>query len=319
MADCVSVHVSGLAPDCDDADIEAQLRKALDRPGTCGMLAVLDAPQCLPLDELLSALDKPDGVDSVQGEEAQEPAASSSCPGQKAQEQAESSSQQSPGEPTEDASPEILSEGAADGSADDTAASAADETAEGATTEAAEEAEDEIEAELLSDSCYSCSVPRKKTGEGKGFCFLEFLTQESADAAVMILNAGVQINGSLISAQIARANASTVTEHYDKKNKEKNKTAKHNKEQAVYLPQMKIKNQGYHRERAPGEPGGPPLRKQGARPIREEKTAKTLMKAFEAKVVNEVAQKTALLSLGDREKQLQLENAKQLALKNGKS
>lgn len=306
MDGCISVHVNGVPPHCEDADVEAQLRKALDRPGTCGMLAVLDEPRSTPLSELLSALDSQE-EEHVAGLSAEsEPCASEALTDSNV---AEGASEVLTDSNTAEGQPELQN---ADG---DLAGEATGEAAELDTTkgvlDASEDPSHEDEAKL-SDSCYSCSVPRKKTGESKGFCFLEFLTLESAEAAIYILNAGVQIDGSVVSAQLARQNAAMVSEQTDKQRKDKTKTAKHNKQEAVYFAPMSIKNKGYNATKD----GGPPMRKKGARPIHEGKTATTLLKAFK-KEVSVVAERTAMLSLADREKQLELENAQQLRLQNG--
>mmetsp|Transcript_4423 Transcript_4423/g.6133 ORF Transcript_4423/g.6133 Transcript_4423/m.6133 type:complete len:204 (-) Transcript_4423:62-673(-) len=161
------------------------------------------------------------------------------------------------------------------------------------------------EATPLSESCYSCSVPRKKTGEGKGFCFLEFVNLEAAEAATRVLNAGVQISGSVVSAQLAKQNASTTALQADQYKKGQKKAANHNRKEAVYMPRLQIKSrdQGY------GKTLAPPLRKHNARPLGAEKNATTYLKSMTQAPATS-AEPAALLSLKDGVKQLELKNQK---------
>jgi len=174
--------------------------------------------------------------------------------------------------------------------------------------DAIEAATEEVDHDVtkLSDSCYSCSVVRKKTGESRGFCFLDFETLESAETAIYILNAGVLIAGSMVSAQLASQNQADAQAQADKQKKAKSKAARLQREESVYLPQLKIKRQAYSKDKAPGEPGGPPLRKHGARP---QKSALTVLKAMRTK--EEEVERVHMLRLEDQQRLLlELDNAK---------
>jgi len=279
LSGLVSVHVSGLPAICDDAVVEAELRKALDRPmGTCGMRAITNN----------ASLDEPQGKDG----------------GAAVVEKSDASADEIVKATEVRAELENLKDASADDH-DVTETDAAQVTSEG-VSEPTETAAEESKATLLSDSCYSCSLPRKKTGESKGFCFLEFVTLEAAEAATHLLNAGVQISGSMVSAQLARQNAAAVTQGMDQHFKGKNKKAKQEKEEAFFYPQIRIKRGGYNKSRAPGQAGGPPLRKTGARPIGEEKTAKTLLNSIVTKSKEDKVK--VLLALADAEQLLQLKN-----------
>eukprot|EP00930_Biecheleria_cincta_P041280 TRINITY_DN28276_c0_g2_i1.p1 TRINITY_DN28276_c0_g2~~TRINITY_DN28276_c0_g2_i1.p1 ORF type:complete len:192 (-),score=37.32 TRINITY_DN28276_c0_g2_i1:110-685(-) len=112
----------------------------------------------------------------------------------------------------------------------------------------------------LSDSCLSCTVPRdKKTGSCRGFCFLEFLSLAQAETAVCKLNAGVQVAGQVISAQLSRQSGSAASVQHDRKKKDKAK-AGYVEDQ---LPALRCKRQVYDKTGKSGPP--PPVRKHGAR------------------------------------------------------
>eukprot|EP00928_Gymnodinium_smaydae_P024044 TRINITY_DN19596_c0_g1_i1.p1 TRINITY_DN19596_c0_g1~~TRINITY_DN19596_c0_g1_i1.p1 ORF type:complete len:281 (-),score=37.16 TRINITY_DN19596_c0_g1_i1:292-1134(-) len=155
---------------------------------------------------------------------------------------------------------------------------------------------------LLSDSCYSCTLPRKRNGESKGFCFLEFENLESAEAAVLRLNAGVQVLGCMISAQIAKQSGTTVSQQANKHQKSKAKQGRAEER----LPDLKIKRQGYSKNAASALPP-PPLRKNNARPLNEEKKASTYLKSLG--MGRTVVPVSAALSLEDGDQALQLTDA----------
>jgi len=301
----VSVHIAGLPAFCEDANVEVELRKAIDRPGTCGMLAVLDET----LAELPHALAEPGGL------ETSEAVVAGKCEANVDQTVAGVRASKDFSEPQSQ-------EGVVDGgqeARDDVGARRLEDAVEDASTKrpnADSESTQEVteaatagvnsESTNLSDSCYSCSVARKKNGECRGFCFLEFETLEAAETATRILNAGVLIAGSIISAQLAIQSTTDVQGQADKHKKAKDKAAKLQKTEAVYLPQLKIKRQGYSKDKAPGEPGGPPLRKHGARPVGVEKNAKSFQKAVSTQKVE--GERVALLCLEDRQRLLKLED-----------
>lgn len=63
---------------------------------------------------------------------------------------------------------------------------------------------DEDELKVLA-AFVSCVVVRNKdTQECKGYCFLTFETAEQAEAAIAVLNAGVEIAGERVSAQLSK-------------------------------------------------------------------------------------------------------------------
>lgn len=315
----ISVHVSGLPDFIDDEAIEAELRAALDKPmGTCGLLAVLDEPSSGTLDELLASLDGPKNEESRE-DDTEAPAHETAKNEEAAEGGGEAENAVGRALETEEQADVERQEVAAEG-VEKPDVERREDVAEGVekadverkedVAKGVENAEEESEATLLSESCYSCSVPRKKTGESKGFCFLEFVTLEAAEAAIRLFNSGVQISGSVVSAQLAKQNAATTSEQADQYNKSKKKTAKSHKDEAFYMPQMQIKSrdQGYNKGL---NSLAPPLRKKNPRPLGAEKKATTYIKAMTQTKVVETPE--ALLSLKDGEKQLALKNKKKNA------
>lgn len=157
---------------------------------------------------------------------------------------------------------------------------------------------------LLSDSCLNCLVVRwKKTGECKGFCFLEFLTLEAAEAAILVLNAGVQVAGAMVAAQLARQNSAMISGQIDKHNKSKVKATRHFKAE-VDLPQLRIQGQIYSKNSS--KYPDPPSKRNGVRANAEEK--KSMTYSASVRIARDTARSVEQLRLRDREKQLELQD-----------
>eukprot|EP00929_Paragymnodinium_shiwhaense_P046688 TRINITY_DN23759_c0_g1_i1.p1 TRINITY_DN23759_c0_g1~~TRINITY_DN23759_c0_g1_i1.p1 ORF type:complete len:308 (+),score=112.97 TRINITY_DN23759_c0_g1_i1:51-974(+) len=195
----LQVHVSGLPADCEDAEVETQLRQVIAgtrrpcqrSPATQPEAAAEEAAPAEPPEEASAKDDT--SSSAVAAASAEAAAAATAAAGSAQMAESKTCGEDAQGE-----------EEAADAEQKEEADASAAPDAE---VEAPAGNEDEVEAELREAAAFvSCVVVRHKdTAECKGYCFLTFLTGEEAEAAIVLLNAegGVEILGQPVQAQLS--------------------------------------------------------------------------------------------------------------------
>lgn len=189
------IHVSGLPSDCDDAEVEAALRKlcALARHGPSGSSSSSTAAPPTAPEEAEALQTRPEqAIES-------DPSVSLSTAGEQRPDaqtcQAEQLAGLSRDEPGQEAGEEA--EGGDDGG------TGGDEGEE-QTEQAAEAEEAEDVSEYLDGYCGCVVVRDKNTGSCKGYCFLTVVVAEEANTIIDILNEGSEICGAQVTAQLSR-------------------------------------------------------------------------------------------------------------------
>jgi len=185
------LHVSGLPADCEDADVEAALRRALSK-------RQLEGPSTSTESSIggtaANAVEAATDVDTkVTGECRKTPEIV-------AEEAEESQALQKPKEaekPLETAAEEA---GQLPRGTENTAASNGDSPQQ-EVVQFSVQGDAPFDADLFT----SCVVVRNKdTNVCKGYCFLGFHSLKTAEEAMLVINAGVTVAGSQVQAQISQ-------------------------------------------------------------------------------------------------------------------
>jgi RNA recognition motif-containing protein len=194
------VHVSGLLPDCDDAELEAALRRLLvDAKSRTSGSSVTGAEAPAAETDALQGLPMPEAESPQAGTEDE-------SHGTLVVAEVDADPRRDLEVQADEKTSGIVSEGTVP--ADTRDREPADAT--GSDTEAAQEepeedaagAEDEL---ALLEAMVSCTVVRhKETFECKGYCFLTFASPEEAQAAILALNGASAPRAPELSAQISQ-------------------------------------------------------------------------------------------------------------------
>lgn len=196
----LQVHVSGLPSVCDDADVEIALRRLIAGTGTAELTRREQGTGCIDDAERANETQAP--VEAVTRRDectADEEGGDAKVPDGVEQ----SMRREECTADAEEGTGKQVPEGVEHSMRREECTSDADE---GTGKEVFAASEADVDVELREAAAFvSCVVVRNKdTFECKGYCFLTFLTGDEALASMKQLNAGVQVAGCVLQAQLSK-------------------------------------------------------------------------------------------------------------------